>query len=347
MKALSPELATCVARWRKHQRRAVLVRRAPAVLVACFALLAHAGLEGWIAKPLCLLLLPALVASVLLSSLLVWPPRRGAYDVDHDFEARDALATLMLDAREHPARPLLDAFALERARAAMPRFRRLARGLSRRAWLVALLLLFAILFFPGHKPLPGPGSAHGGGAAPSSAARGGSGGGESRASESGKPRDAREAENSDPQRARPENERADASDKGEDKRDDEAPTPPPPDDEVVTLRDHVVFPDFRGSSRTAKRRAPSIERSPGASPPQATRPQNVRRSKDARRRERAAPKWERQKERALARGRLAPWEGRFLEYWGAALRAREAKPEDKAAGGTQPAKSPTKSGAKR
>lgn len=309
------ELARRVLRWKRDLRADAALRRSLFLLVPLFVVVAQVGLHGLVSRPLAALGFPILLFAVVAVSFLVVPQRVRAETVDRAFDARDALATLLLDPRAHAARPALESFALDRVQKSRASRKRKRRRLLRRALLFAVLLLLAMFFLPGHNPLPGPGSASGGGPTSGGVARGGGGNGD--------PQDIkkeRRDEQVQPKRAP----------KGApDERETQPDTPPKPKEGVgkqpepeLRVQDHVVFPDFRGDGPKSRREAPRVDRAPKDAPGVARAKTERRRTPDDPPPPEDAPTWQKQKERALARGKLAPWEGRFLDFWGKALDAR-------------------------
>lgn len=320
MVKLTGELGREIRAWHRQRRAEAWLRRGLLLIVPLFAVTAHAGLQGWVSRPLAAVLFPLVFAVVVMLSFVMWPVAPRAEELDRDLDARDALATLLLDDRPRTANPVLARFALERVRRTAPRTKRKRRKLIRRLLALAVLLLLAIWFFPGHAPLPGPGSAAGGGATPGSVARGGTGGGGRPTAIA--PRDRGAAEGQRDPRSEPDAPERDPEPDAPDTEEREGP--PQARRPEPKIRDHVVFPDFRGQGRSSEREAPRIDRSPGPAPGQkaargaAGDPGPLEEPPED-------PEWEKQKERALTRGRLAPWEGRFLEYWGRALETRGAR----------------------
>ncbi|GEM_PF-5569907 len=114
---------------------------------------------------------------------------------------------------------------------------------------------------------------------------------------------------------------------GDDRGRKKASPPPKPDLEAPGLADLVVFPDFLERPGRSLRKAPRIRRAPpsggsggGKSPGRNARtpfkdPPGVR--------------FERALERALSRGRLHPWEGRWLHLWQRLLEGKGSGPDGK------------------
>ncbi|MCA8972593.1 MAG: hypothetical protein KDC95_22590 [Planctomycetes bacterium] len=305
---LEKELARYTRQQQRRARTEACVRRGFVLLVPWFVIVAQLGLTGVVAHMHALVAFPIGFAVLLALGLLVWPPRLPATELDRRARAHDALATALLDRRDMPARPLLVRFAREAiAKGAAMRAVRGRRAL-RRALLLGCILLLAIWFFPGHAPLPGPASSGGGGAGDGRVASGGSG------NDSKVPSAPRVDEREDASKPT-EPERSEDKDENE-KESSDAPKPPA---QPRPLVDTIVFPDYRGDDKGSEREAPSIDRAPSTTPSRTAQQQVPKDRKNDEAAPDEPPDWERQKERALARGRLAPWEGRVLDLWGKAL----------------------------
>ena len=310
---LEPELASFVRRHERTARGAAFVRRGFLLLAPCFGLAAELAWSELVPRWLCLLAFPLGFFCLVALSLLLWPVRLDPMELDRRGGAQDALATLLLDRSPTTAvRCLVVRFAKARIAAAEAPLRATSKRWLRRATVLAFLVLLALLFFPGSRTSLGPGRAESVG----SAGRGT--GPDAQAGAESAPGQGKQERRPTPE---PEATAAVPPPEPAPEKENQASQPEPErgTEPERKIDDSIVFPDYRGEDRSSERQAPSIERSPLDEP---RRPQSGGRAKP--RPDDAEPEvddatWQKLRERALARGRLAPWEGRVLEHWGRAL----------------------------
>ncbi len=275
------------------------------------------GLLGFGGSFVLLLMLSFVGLPMLVSCLL---PGRELAEIDQRIDAKDGLITLARHRHGGPAAELLGRQLSDLVGESGPveRQERQRSKLLRKLLLYAVVLLLCYFVFPGHGPGDGPlradppsmppsGALAGGGTGP-----GGQGKGQT---ERDRGQESREDSPSQPEHVPPKKDKRKKKD---------APRLPPKDPSLgKAFRDFVVFPDFDLEGRRAAREAPRIRRSVKTAPQRSAAAQTKRASAKKRPETLRSPPLERQVERAIERGVLDPWEGRWLRRYSELLRAQK------------------------